>query len=586
MAPAFGFTARWERSAGEKAMAAWRRRGTAPVYHYRLCREVPLAITLLDDARAWPEEPDPTCPTLVLHARRDDAVPLAVGEAFVAWRPDRRALVVYDAGPRAHRGAGRDVDGVPSLPRVGLGRVRLAVAGALLSAPALRCTTARWRARQPDVVNRLRADWPMFGAVASLAVILFTRVGTLPDWVPGRDAAPVTPGGVTSGEGVPVQDFAYIFNYARWAATLRHTSPYSVSQHRRFLTAWLGPQIGSALCFAYSPMMVLLLAPLFALPTVWAWLVWNLVSAWTATLAVRSAIGANRSILLLRLAAFVDPTVVSCLALGQTTLLTTGLLGILVLLAGRSTADESREVYGAAACVVCLSAKPPLAAVGVVTLLAAGRWRAVLVAAAACALVVAGAVAWWGGDFVADYIAMLGGYNLIDAPALFRAGLHPESMTNLRNVLVHTGWFDDRQAARLSWIPLAVSLAPTPVLALRLHRAVPVQLACAASAMAYLLFSPHLSSTEDFLLLVVPIWLYPFCHARAFRTLAALCLGTQILRVVMSEVAPLLGPLPCAGLVPVTIFGAKVVVSIIVTQALLAWHHHPLARTDRPARAD
>ena len=98
MAPAFGFAARWERSVGETAMAAWRRRGTAPVYHYGLQREEPLSTALLDDARAWPDEPDPICPVLVLHGRRDDAVPLAVGEAFVARRPDRRRLVVYDAG--------------------------------------------------------------------------------------------------------------------------------------------------------------------------------------------------------------------------------------------------------------------------------------------------------------------------------------------------------------------------------------------------------------------------------------------------------------------------------------------------------
>ncbi len=98
MAPAFGFAARWERQVGEKAMAAWRRRGTAPVFHYGRNREEPLSVALLDDARRFDDEPDPACPALVLHGRRDDAVPLAVAEAFVARRPDRRRLVVYDAG--------------------------------------------------------------------------------------------------------------------------------------------------------------------------------------------------------------------------------------------------------------------------------------------------------------------------------------------------------------------------------------------------------------------------------------------------------------------------------------------------------
>ncbi|HXJ36825.1 MAG TPA: YqiA/YcfP family alpha/beta fold hydrolase [Candidatus Eisenbacteria bacterium] len=98
MAPAFGFAARWEHSVGEAAMAKWRARGTAPVFHYGRDREEPLSIALLDDARRYPEEPDPTCPALVLHGRRDDAVPLEAAERFVARRGALRRLVVYESG--------------------------------------------------------------------------------------------------------------------------------------------------------------------------------------------------------------------------------------------------------------------------------------------------------------------------------------------------------------------------------------------------------------------------------------------------------------------------------------------------------
>jgi pimeloyl-ACP methyl ester carboxylesterase len=98
MAPAFGFADRFERGAGERTMAAWRRRGVMNVFHYACGREEPLSIALLDDARRHPAEPDPTCPALVLHGRRDDAVPLAASEGFVARRPDRRRLVVFDSG--------------------------------------------------------------------------------------------------------------------------------------------------------------------------------------------------------------------------------------------------------------------------------------------------------------------------------------------------------------------------------------------------------------------------------------------------------------------------------------------------------
>lgn len=98
MAPAFGFAARWEASVGPVAMTRWRVRGTAPVFHYGRNREEPLAIAFLDEARRHPEEPDPDRPALVLHGRHDASVPLAAAEHFVARRPDRRRLVVYDAG--------------------------------------------------------------------------------------------------------------------------------------------------------------------------------------------------------------------------------------------------------------------------------------------------------------------------------------------------------------------------------------------------------------------------------------------------------------------------------------------------------
>ena len=98
MAPAFGFAARFEQSVGEVGMAKWRHRGTGRVYHYGRRREEPLSIALLDEARAHQAEPDPPCPALVLHGRRDESVPLAVGQAFAERRPDRRRLVVYDAG--------------------------------------------------------------------------------------------------------------------------------------------------------------------------------------------------------------------------------------------------------------------------------------------------------------------------------------------------------------------------------------------------------------------------------------------------------------------------------------------------------
>ena len=58
---------------------------------------MPLAIDLLDDARRYPEEPDPAAPALVHAGRHDEAVPLAAVEHFVRARAGRE-LVVYDSG--------------------------------------------------------------------------------------------------------------------------------------------------------------------------------------------------------------------------------------------------------------------------------------------------------------------------------------------------------------------------------------------------------------------------------------------------------------------------------------------------------
>jgi len=96
-APAFGFARRWEARVGPATLARWRAEGTAPVHHYGLGRDLPLAIDLLDDARRYPEEPDPEAPTLVLAGRHDEAVPLAAVERFARTRAGRE-LVVYDAG--------------------------------------------------------------------------------------------------------------------------------------------------------------------------------------------------------------------------------------------------------------------------------------------------------------------------------------------------------------------------------------------------------------------------------------------------------------------------------------------------------
>jgi pimeloyl-ACP methyl ester carboxylesterase len=96
-APAFDFATRWRARLGDAELARWRAQGTTPVFHYGRGRDEPLAIGFLDDAAAYPAEPDPHCPTLIFAGRHDQTVPLASVEQFAHARPERE-LVVLDAG--------------------------------------------------------------------------------------------------------------------------------------------------------------------------------------------------------------------------------------------------------------------------------------------------------------------------------------------------------------------------------------------------------------------------------------------------------------------------------------------------------
>jgi len=96
-APAFGFVQRWEERVDPAAMARWRAKGTARVYHYGHERELPLSIALLDEGSRHPTEPDPAAPALVFAGRRDESVPLPVVEHFARARAGRE-LVVFDSG--------------------------------------------------------------------------------------------------------------------------------------------------------------------------------------------------------------------------------------------------------------------------------------------------------------------------------------------------------------------------------------------------------------------------------------------------------------------------------------------------------
>jgi uncharacterized protein len=75
IAPAFGFTSRWNSLLGAEGIAAWRRDGSRPFMHHALGKEVPLGVGFYDSCVMLPELPaQAAVPISIVHGRHDDTV--------------------------------------------------------------------------------------------------------------------------------------------------------------------------------------------------------------------------------------------------------------------------------------------------------------------------------------------------------------------------------------------------------------------------------------------------------------------------------------------------------------------------------
>jgi hypothetical protein len=97
LAPAFGFARRWPLRLGEPAVAAWRRTGWLPVYHYGENTQSRVHYGLLEEAEQYEDYPAITQPALIFHGSGDDVVPCEYSEEFAARNP-HATLRVMDSG--------------------------------------------------------------------------------------------------------------------------------------------------------------------------------------------------------------------------------------------------------------------------------------------------------------------------------------------------------------------------------------------------------------------------------------------------------------------------------------------------------
>ncbi|KST67575.1 YqiA/YcfP family alpha/beta fold hydrolase [Mastigocoleus testarum] len=88
LAPAFGFLSHWLPKLGEEKIQRWEKEKYLMVYHYREEREVPLSYDFLTDANQYSEDGlQRSIPTLILHGKNDEVIPIEASRDFAGQRP-------------------------------------------------------------------------------------------------------------------------------------------------------------------------------------------------------------------------------------------------------------------------------------------------------------------------------------------------------------------------------------------------------------------------------------------------------------------------------------------------------------------
>jgi pimeloyl-ACP methyl ester carboxylesterase len=95
LAPAFRLFDRWRARLTDAELADWRANGRETM-HYASNRLRRIGWGFFEDARAFPPFPEVRVPTLCIAGTRDETVPIADVEAFVADTPTARLVAVDD----------------------------------------------------------------------------------------------------------------------------------------------------------------------------------------------------------------------------------------------------------------------------------------------------------------------------------------------------------------------------------------------------------------------------------------------------------------------------------------------------------
>ncbi|WP_427157295.1 YqiA/YcfP family alpha/beta fold hydrolase [Aliinostoc sp. HNIBRCY26] len=88
LAPAFGFLSHWLTKLGEETIQRWQQEKFLMVYHYGEKRSLPLSYNFVTDATQYSENQlQRPIPTLILHGKQDEVIPITASQDFIQSRP-------------------------------------------------------------------------------------------------------------------------------------------------------------------------------------------------------------------------------------------------------------------------------------------------------------------------------------------------------------------------------------------------------------------------------------------------------------------------------------------------------------------
>jgi predicted esterase YcpF (UPF0227 family) len=88
LAPAFGFLSRWLERLGEEEVKQWQEKGSLLVYHHGEKRTMPINYAFITDTRQYDDKNlQRPIPTLILHGKQDEIVPIEYSRAYASQRP-------------------------------------------------------------------------------------------------------------------------------------------------------------------------------------------------------------------------------------------------------------------------------------------------------------------------------------------------------------------------------------------------------------------------------------------------------------------------------------------------------------------